>query len=513
MKNIFFVVCWIIISWLAPASQAQCGDPLNCSTVVSSFPYFENFENGQGGWYHGAIQANYPLPEPFSPSPYFGGTPISDSWAIGTPAKAQISSAFSGSNCWVTGLTGTYSSQEHSYVASPCYNFSTLKAPFLSLRINYYTETFRDGAVIQVSVDAGQSWDRLGEVYPYLNWYNSKNIAASPGRICIPANREGWAGQSDGWEFMLHDLFVYAGQASVKFRIVFASDNLTHHEGFAFDDIGISDGPITQGNQPHGLLGIDTAICIPRRIGFPTPQNANIQFLWSTGDTTPSIELATGGLYWLETSAGNQVSRDTVIITALASPIPSLASDTAFCFESSINARVIIPYTNAIFRLYDSAQMQFVPSPFVASSPHWVISTTTIEATHLTQRGCIIRDTVLLAEMPPLTIDTIHIWPDFGLSDGAAKALYNGSFGTPQFDWGPLGNGQTTDSIFYLPAGSDTLTITDVIGCQARLAYEIPTEKGIYPGDTDHNQVVNMNDLLPIGISAIPIPTVMAPST
>lgn len=495
------IILLIICSISGSPLWGQCGDALSCLSVVDTFPYFEDFENGKGGWYHDALQANYPNPSMLpSPVPHFPGIPIPDSWTFGTPAKTRIVGAGSGDSCWVTGgLTGNYPPQEHSFVASPCFDFSNLSFPLLSLKINYDTEPNIDGAAIQVSVDSGITWDRLGSFNQ--GWYNRQNLFASPGRICAPANKMGWGGRSNGWRTVTHDLFPYAGLPSVKLRVVFAADFLTSFEGFAFDDITIREG--LNGNYPNSLLGPDTSLCMAHQIGSLALSRSalpNLRFLWSTGDSTPLIEITTGGLYWMELSVGSQTIRDSIVITALAPPVVNLGPDTAFCFASSININVAIPTNNTTFRVYDPAQMQFVPSALTPASQFWIIATTTIEATHTTFQGCILRDTVHIEEMPLIMVDSIQVWPDFGSTDGAAKAFVSGNYGNPIFDWGAMGNGQITDSIFSLNVGNDTLTITDAIGCEGMLTYQIPSATGVFPGDTDHNQVVNMNDLLPIGI-------------
>src|SRR5690606_29019740 len=80
----------------------------SCSNPISSFPYLQNFESGAGGWTS-------------------GGT--SSSWALGAPSGTVINAAASGSNAWVTNLTGTYNNNEDSYVQSPCFNMTSLNLP------------------------------------------------------------------------------------------------------------------------------------------------------------------------------------------------------------------------------------------------------------------------------------------------------------------------------------------------------------------------------------------------
>ena len=54
---------------------------------ITSYPYSEDFESGDGGW--------------------VADNTTNGTWALGTPTGAIINSAASGSNAWVTNLSGT----------------------------------------------------------------------------------------------------------------------------------------------------------------------------------------------------------------------------------------------------------------------------------------------------------------------------------------------------------------------------------------------------------------------
>jgi hypothetical protein len=83
------------------------------STIISSFPYLENFETGNGSWYKGGIKA---------------------SWEYGTPASNKINSAASGSKAWKTTLAGNYNDLEYSYLYSPCFDISGMTNPTLKFQ-------------------------------------------------------------------------------------------------------------------------------------------------------------------------------------------------------------------------------------------------------------------------------------------------------------------------------------------------------------------------------------------
>lgn len=187
--------------------------------TISTFPYLEDFENGNGGWTPGGV----------------------GSWALGTPAKPTINSAASGTNAWVTGgLTGLYIPNANSFVESPEFDFTSLQQPIIQLNIWWNSEFSWDGAVLQSSTNGGASWQNIGSFGDPNNWYNDNTINGNPG-----GQQEGWTGQggngSGGWVVAKNDMNSLIGQSSVKLRIAFGSDASVQGEGFAFDDILIFD--------------------------------------------------------------------------------------------------------------------------------------------------------------------------------------------------------------------------------------------------------------------------------
>ncbi|GAB4159147.1 MAG: fibronectin type III domain-containing protein [Winogradskyella sp.] len=185
---------------------------------ITSFPYTEDFESGDGGW--------------------VANNTTNGTWALGTPAGAIINSAASGTNAWVTNLTGNYNSNEDSWVTSPVFDFSSLTAPSIELNIWYDIEFSWDGAVLQSSIDGGTTWVNVGAFGDPNNWYTDNSINGAPG-----GQQEGWSGTgaagTNAWVTARHPLTGLGGQSNVIFRVAFGSDGSVTDEGFAFDDINI----------------------------------------------------------------------------------------------------------------------------------------------------------------------------------------------------------------------------------------------------------------------------------
>jgi GEVED domain/Ig-like domain CHU_C associated/MAM domain, meprin/A5/mu len=206
--------------------------------VISSFPYFENFESGQGGWRSGGI---------------------SDSWAYGTPAKNTINSASSGTKAWVTGGLGTngYNTGEASYIVGPCYDMSSIVQPIIKLDIWWSSDFSWDGAQLQASTDGGATWSIVGNWGDPDNWYTDFTIN---GLVNAGYPGEGWTGSgttgSGGWLTAKNNLTGLGGNSAVLLRVFFGSQFGNFNDGVGIDNITVLETP----NRDIGLTSIDSII-------------------------------------------------------------------------------------------------------------------------------------------------------------------------------------------------------------------------------------------------------------
>ena len=117
-----------------------------------------------------------------------GGT---GSWAFGTPAKTTINTAGSGVNSFVTGglLTGFYNDTDISYVQGPCFDFTNICDPVISLKVWWNAEFSWDGMNVTYSTDGGTIWNLVGAFGDPNNWYTDNTIVGAPG-----GSQSGWSG-------------------------------------------------------------------------------------------------------------------------------------------------------------------------------------------------------------------------------------------------------------------------------------------------------------------------------
>lgn len=153
---------------------------------------------------------------------------------------------------WVTNANGEYTSNERSYLNSPCFNIEDIDRPVLSLDLVINTDKNKDGAVLEYSKDGGINWVQTGGINSGINWFNTSgfglgNIGSSP---------FGWSGNpwdlEDNPDGANKDTLVQArkaldninnlskaDRAKIRFRIAFASDGNTEFEGVGFNNLTI----------------------------------------------------------------------------------------------------------------------------------------------------------------------------------------------------------------------------------------------------------------------------------
>lgn len=169
---------------------------------------------------------------PITDSGYSQGFETSDgmwsgtgSWAHGVPAATIIDSAASGTQAWVTNLTGNYANSENSTVTSPCFNASATSGDLLlSFMHNFVTENGWDEGWIEYTLDGGETWNKLLGGASGMNWYNDT------------AN-QWWEDTSGGWRLASAVIPGSAGVSSLRVRHHLSTDGSGPREGFAIDDV------------------------------------------------------------------------------------------------------------------------------------------------------------------------------------------------------------------------------------------------------------------------------------
>ena len=175
------------------------------SSAISSFPYKEEFETDNGGWF---------------------STGTNVSWDWGVPSAAPITTAASGQKAWVSNLTGNHNANELSYLHSPCFDVDAFTGE-AHVSFHYYRYLPSNASVwLEYSDDDGNVWKTLGTLGEGTGWYNDAN--------------DHWKGQGSAWHFarIRLPLASIANKDKIRFRFVL-STGAQLSAGWAIDDFRV----------------------------------------------------------------------------------------------------------------------------------------------------------------------------------------------------------------------------------------------------------------------------------
>ena len=402
--------------------------------LVNSYPYFENFENGTGGW--------------------AADNSINGTWELATPNNTVINGAASGANAWVTNATGTYNPNENSAVYGPCFDMTTLPSgAWVVMKTFTQSENSWDGANLQISVDTGNTWSNVGAFGDPNNWYNDNSINGSPG-----GSQEGWTDTPNGeWVISKHVLDdSLQAYSHVEFRVSFGSDGSVQQEGFAFDDFGI-------GVPPTVDLGADFTGCGSYQVTL----SGEGTFEWFGQDTAlvnPPVLFNTGATGTFPNTGANDTTyygivvftdtiglcaTDTALLTLNPAPYNQLP-DTVVCpgdttwFYADADPNHLYNWSN--FLTTDSSAFIFAPN----TTGGMVIVTTT----NFTN-NCEHTDTAMVMQTPVVSIN------DTAFCDGDS-VMIDAGMDYMMWNWS---NGDTTQMTTTATPGMISVMVTDGIGC------------------------------------------------
>ena len=201
-------------------------DAPTCLHVIGQ--NMQSFEEGRGGW-------------------TTGGTDTS--WERVAPRGDVIAGAADGSYAWVTSQSGAYNRDEHSYLQSQCFDFTSLsRDPVMTFAV-WWDLGAGDRAAVELRVDGGE-WRSLVAPLDSSNWFNS------------PAARA-WIGESGGWVRARARLAGTARASRVQVRFTLDSDGSDEGDGIAIDALtfredGVVDVWLTDVSVAAGNCGADT---------------------------------------------------------------------------------------------------------------------------------------------------------------------------------------------------------------------------------------------------------------
>ena len=222
-------------------------------------------------------------------------------WQRGAPTKVLLNSAATGTNAYITGLTGNHPDKTTSYLYTKCYDLTLVTNPILNFKMAFDIEQDWDHMYVEYTTNQGQTWSILGAASD-ANWYNSASTANG-----LPGKQ--WTGLGEdpnplgGKNATIHDysydLAAFTNQSSLMFRFKFVADDLTNEEGAMIDDLVITGVlPVHEFNEIGGLSI------------YPNPSNSIFNINWAQGnDFSISVFDLTGKLLIQEKSDSKSLRR------------------------------------------------------------------------------------------------------------------------------------------------------------------------------------------------------------
>ncbi len=217
-------------------------------------------------------------------------------------------------------------------------------------------------------------------------------------------------------------------------------------------------------------LGVDQSICdggvfeiIPTIEGDTT----GITYLWSTGETTPTITVSSTGDYSLEITVGPCVASDSIVISLAENPIIELGAGFESCFDQDV-------VLDATPENYDGAE-----ATYVWSQDGTILDDETTPLLFVTEAGtyevtvsvgdCSSTDTITLTQRPDLVVS---VDPDFKTCPDEIQVLTAVTDETDvSYQWslnGDLLVGETSSTLeISIPAntmGEQIYTVTISVG-------------------------------------------------
>jgi hypothetical protein len=455
---------------------------LNKTYVISSFPYEETFVTGKNGW----IVDNS----------------VNGSWDLGNPMKSVIKGAASDTNCFVTSLFGYSNQSEESAVYSPCFDFTSLNTPVLSLKTWW---ELSGGANVEYSLDKGITWTSLGAQGEGDNWYNRYSwtlqsdiwYGYGQGSTWTPSGSKGWVSSTISIDHL-------AGEPQVNFRVNYVSNSWGDYDGFAFDDFKVFEA---------ADLGNDTLLC---SVGSLTlSPGVYDTYLWSDDSELPILFLdgaiqpeGVDTITVIAASDGGYKMFDTVVVT-VEKPVIILGADTLLCFQDEITLDAGTGFASYMWNDASTSQTLTTDGSVTGASTYYV--------TGLTPNACQASDSIVVNVNTEVLVD---LGIDTTFFDSTSQATSYELDAGPGFSSYLWSTGDVTQKV-TIDSSNDGLidvTVENVVGCIGTDSVMVSFVLGIdnltvseirmYPNpatDRLNVEVSNFNNLEEVQISIMDI--------
>ncbi|HEY4209248.1 MAG TPA: gliding motility-associated C-terminal domain-containing protein [Puia sp.] len=205
---------------------------------------------------------------------------------------------------------------------------------------------------------------------------------------------------------------------------------------------------ITTNSLPVADIGSDRHVCHGSTITLQSAvQSVDVSYLWSSGASTPSITVQTGGNYWLHATNGCGTTGDTILVTVDPRPISKLDKDSILCSGTSRTLDAGPGYADYLWNNLQRGETRTVNT----------LGQYSVRIT--AANGCTTQDTVTISRIA--TTPAAFLPGDTGICSYEEITLTS-SLDFRQYAWS---TGESTPSIHITSPGKYWLEGTDDDGC------------------------------------------------
>lgn len=221
----------------------------------------------------------------------FTASGTANDWQWGTPSAAPLNDCASGTNCWVTRLTGNYSNNADETLESPLFNLAGLVPPVtLSWAQKYQLQSATLDRAFLIARN------NLNTIEQQLFTWTGPTMQEAVGSPAQTIN------MAAGWGLFRSDLSAFAGN-DVRLRFRLTSDASGNFPGWGIDDIEL------RACQPFADLGVTKTNGVTSvNAGTNTTYTIVVSHVDGAASTTATVSdpLPTGvsGCSWTCTAAG-----------------------------------------------------------------------------------------------------------------------------------------------------------------------------------------------------------------
>jgi len=185
------------------------------SDLITQFPYSQDFERTQGGWFSESLETNQKF-----------------KWQANSYSFRDIKSNYIWA-CTTLGTSEKITPNADFTLQSPIFDFTNIQAPYIEFDMIYLYYRGYDGVIIEYSDEKGQNWKKAQDVdYPETIHYN--DLTAGPWFTGV--------NNSDKKPYSIRLNELAGKKAAIRFRVLMSSYQ-SNYLGSFIDNIHVDNAP------------------------------------------------------------------------------------------------------------------------------------------------------------------------------------------------------------------------------------------------------------------------------